>query len=142
METGRKDVLPKDQIPPAISVGTPVNKAEKPDFARSQPGRVGRPLIKVLEIKSANKEYPYQLPKGCKRFKIQCRDGTALRIATEKDVVATPSSEQYWTMKAGVASGENSPIWSEDNLDIQDDSVILYFACASGDKFVEILIWL
>ena len=39
-------------------------------------------LIANLYIGTADKDHPLTLPAGCKRFRVQCRDATALRMAT------------------------------------------------------------
>lgn len=118
----------------------PIEEMKREDLPPAEsPTKVSHFRITVLSIKSADTEYTHQLIKGCKRFKIQCRDGTAIRVATERDVVATPSSDKYWTLQAAIASGAPGRIWEENNLDIQDENMIFYFACASGDKFLEII---
>lgn len=92
----------------------------------------GKPSIANIEMPSANTEYSHMLPKGCKKFLLHSRDGTAFRLAFEQGKVAT-STPPYFTIKANTA-------YSEDNLDIREDTWF-YFACASTGKVVEIIQW-
>ncbi len=85
-----------------------------------------------LYMPSANTEYIWQLPKGLKCFTLQVRDGTAIRIAMEKNKVAS-SNEPYFTLKASAS-------WDEDDLDIHDPNSFFYFACSSIGKTVEIIV--
>ena len=116
------DVLKREDLQPSLGAAS----------------KVAHFRITQLVFVTANKEYTHQLAKGCKRFKIQCRDGTAVRVATATDIVKD-SNPGYWTLKATVASGENSQIWQEDNLDIQDENMLIYFACGTAAKVLEII---
>lgn len=95
----------------------------------------GKPSLLNIEMPSANTEYPeggHLLPKGCKRFLVHCRDGTAFRMAFQKDKVAG-SNPPYLTIVA------NQVYW-EDNLNLEEDT-FLYFACGSTSKCIEIVQW-
>jgi len=97
-------------------------------------GKVSDPLIINITMTDADADYEYLLPKNCKKFMMQVRDGTAIRIALKPNIAAT-WGVGYWTMKA------NAWIW-EDDLNIEDPSNIrLYFACGSAAKVVEIWSW-
>lgn len=97
--------------------------------------RVSDPLIVNIVMTDADTEYPYQLPKNCKKFMMQVRDGAAIRVAVKPNIVADSANSGYWSMKA------NSWIW-DDGLNIEDPSNIrLHFACASAGKIVEIWSW-
>lgn len=85
-----------------------------------------------IPLGSANTESRWQLPKGCKGFTMQCRDGTAVRFSTKRDVVAKPNPP-YATLKA------NTP-FDDTDLDIQSSDEALYFACSSSDKVMEIIV--
>ena len=127
------------RAPKAIFVGESIEEIKAEDLPMAMlPTKISHFRITEIELKTADKEYAHQLSRGCKRFKVQCRDGTAVRVATAPDIVKN-SNPGYWTLKGGVASGSNSQVWKEDNLDIRDDNMLLYFACASGDKFLEII---
>lgn len=139
METRKTAIPVEEKFPKAISVGETVEQIKAEDLLRAMiPTKVAHLRIRELELKTANKEYSHQLTIGCKRFKIQCRDGTAVRVATMRDIVAG-SNPGYWTLQAAVATGCNGQVWEEDNLDIRDPNMILYFACGSADKFLEII---
>lgn len=87
-----------------------------------------------IEMPSADTEYWWQLPRNCKWFTLQVRDGTAIRIATLADKVAK-SNPPYFTLKANAT-------WSEDDLDITSEDIFLYFACGSTGKVIEIFVGL
>ena len=99
--------------------------------------------VQVKEIRFVNIPLPtqyvetrWQLPKGCKRFTIHCRDGTAVQVAFQPGQAAgNPPAGTYFTILANTS-------WWEDNLDIQNEDVALYFACASNAKVVEIAVGL
>jgi len=91
-----------------------------------------KPSIANVRIIDANTEYSHMLPKGCKKFTLHVRDGTAIRVSFRSGVVAKPNPG-YWTLKANTS-------WSEDNLDIEGD-IWLYFACTSTNKVVELILW-
>ena len=95
----------------------------------------GKPSISNIEMPSANTEYPdggHPLPKGCKKFLLHCRDGTAFRLAFASGKVAG-STPPYFTIKANTA-------YSEDNLSVEEDTWI-YLACGSTAKVIEIIQW-
>lgn len=95
--------------------------------------KVNKILIANLKIEKANTEYPWALPKGTKWFTLQVRDGTAVRVAVESGHVAN-SEPPYFTLKANSA-------WDERYFNINSKyGFPLYFACASAEKFVEMLI--
>ncbi len=79
----------------------------------------------------ANTEYVWQLPVGIKRFTLHVRDGTAIRISTERNKVVN-YNEPYWTQAANSS-------WSEWDLNIEEDK-FLYFACALAGKTIEIIV--
>lgn len=90
------------------------------------------PSIVNIELPSADTEYFHMIPKGCKKFLLHSRDGTAFRLSFQRDKVAA-STQPYFTIKGNTA-------YSEDNLNIIEDTWI-YLACASASKVVEILQW-
>jgi len=91
-----------------------------------------RPSIINIKIIAADTEYSHMLPKGCKKFTLHVRDGTAIRLSFRRGVVKTPNPG-YWTLKANTS-------WAEDNLDIEADTW-LYFACDGTNKVLEIIQW-
>ena len=91
-----------------------------------------KPSIANIEMPSADTEYLHMLPKGCKKFLLHCRDGTAFRLAFKRGKVATPT-QPYFTMKANTS-------YSEDNLDVEEDTW-LYLACGTASKVIEIVQW-
>jgi len=86
-----------------------------------------------LPMPDAATQYRHQLPRGCKKFTIQTRDGSAFYGATEADIVTNTSSKDVFTFDAGAC-------WSEDNLDL-DAEQMLYFSCPSAGKHLEIIQW-
>ncbi len=93
---------------------------------------VQRFAVENIYMPSANTEYPWNVPFGCKRFIITVRDGTAVRVAMEPKKVAG-SDYPYFTL-------DTNGYWQESDLDIQTDDFFIYFACASAAKTVEIII--
>jgi hypothetical protein len=88
--------------------------------------------ITNLELTSADQEYDWALPQGCRWFTLHVRDGTAIRIATSKGKVAG-SNSPYFTLKANTS-------WDEGKLRIKPRTgLVLYFACSSSGKVVEII---
>jgi len=92
-----------------------------------------RPSVKAIALTAADTEYPHKLPMGCKRFQLQCQDATALRVTFERGIIATPSSPNYWTVKANA-------VFKCDGLDIDQD-VWIFIACDSASKVAEIVQW-
>lgn len=78
---------------------------------------------------SADTEYALVLPTGIRKFLVKCRDGTAFRMSFTKGKVATPIAP-YLTVSAP---------YSEDLL--ERTKLIMYFACASAAKTVEVVVW-
>lgn len=113
-----------------VAVGEAAGRVLKdnPDNGASEPSIVN------IELVTANKEYEYRVPTGCKKFLIHMRDGTTCRIATVRDGTKT-KAPQYFTMRTG------GSIWFDD-LDIKDPKeAVLYFACSTANKVVEIWQW-
>lgn len=102
-------------------------------FSEIQKQRSSKVGVFEIPMTSANTEYPWQIPLGTKRFTMQCRDSTDVRIATVRGVVAA-SLSPYLTMKGGTA-------WDETDLDIKSLDVRLYFACGVDAKTVEVIAW-
>jgi hypothetical protein len=84
---------------------------------------------------AANIEYKWQIPFGCKKLTMQCRDSTDVYMATNRGCVAGPS-DPYFTLKGGTA-------WDDQDLNIGNlaDISTIYFGCASAGKVVEIITW-
>lgn len=92
--------------------------------------KANRIVIANVHLTKANKEYNWALPKNCRWFTLQVRDGTAFRIAVETGHVAS-SEPPYFTIKA-----DNS--WDERYLDVDIRyGLPLFFACSSAGKVVE-----
>jgi len=91
------------------------------------------PSNAVVTLSTANTEYDHQLPVGCKKFTLHCRDGTAFRLSYKQGTVAS-SDTPYFTVKANTS-------YYEDGLDV-GPGVRLYFACASASKEIEIIQWI
>ena len=91
-----------------------------------------QPSVVNIEMPSADTEYFHMIPKGCKKFLLHSRDGTAFRLAFKTGKVAG-STPPYFTIKANTA-------YSEDNLNIIEDAWI-YLACGTANKIVEIVQW-
>ena len=133
------DEYEEAEIPKGIWVGDTIEELKAEDLPRAMlPTKVAHLRITELVMTTADKEYTHQLTQGCKRFKIQCRDGTAVRIATKEDIVKN-SNPGYWTLQAKVTNGALGQVWIEDNLDIRDENMLLYFACAGSAKVLEII---
>lgn len=88
-----------------------------------------RLYIVTKKMPSADKEYDLIL-KNVKNFRIQCRDGTALRFAFEQGKVAA-GHEPYYTV---LANG-NVPVR---NVNIEELKV--YVACGSANKVAEFIV--
>jgi len=112
-----------------------LGRTATPDIAQRPRRSIRRLSVVNIELKSASTEYSWQIPRNCVSFRLKVRDGTAIRIGTEPGVVGTPSTEKYYTLLA------NGTL-SMGDLEIEDPEARLYFACASGDKFVDILVGL
>lgn len=102
------------------------------EIKKLETGKAEKLAIINVGMPSANTEYRWQFPKGCKGFAMQCRDGTAVRFATRKDIVAKPNPG-YATLKADAS-------FDDTDLDIQSENQVLYFACGSANKVVEIVV--
>jgi hypothetical protein len=91
-----------------------------------------RPAVIIRELIAADTEYDWEIPAGCKKFTMHCRDGTAFRISWLAGKVAN-SEEPYFTVKANTS-------YNEDNLDVEPGTR-LYLACSSAAKVIEIIVW-
>lgn len=88
--------------------------------------------IANVNILKANEEVHWALPKGCRWFTLQVRDGTSIRIAVESGHVAS-SQPPYFTLLTN-----NS--WDERYLDVNiSQGLSLYFACNEANKVVEVI---
>ena len=91
------------------------------------------PTLANVLLTTANQEYEYQLPRACKRFRVKTRDGTAFRLAFEKDKVGTAApSNPYYTVPT---NGEY------DSKNIRVTELHLYLACGVGGKVAEVISW-
>jgi len=88
----------------------------------------GTPTLYNETMTDANTEYSQALPAGTKKVFVQCRDGTAFRLAFVTGKVATPT-EPYLTIPANA---------SYELADVHLTGVTLYFACDSAAKVIEI----
>ena len=101
---------------------------DNPDNGASEPSIVN------VELVTADKEYEYRVPTGCKKFLIQMRDGTTFKVATVRSGTKTATA-QYFTVVA------NGAVWFDD-LDVTDSrEAVFYFACSTANKVVEIWQW-
>ncbi len=91
--------------------------------------------ISELEMTLANKEYSIQLPVGCTFIKIQSRDGGAFKLATKQGVVAE-TNPGFWSNKASVANGENSPIFILENFKLT--KIKMLYVAAITKRILEI----
>ena len=102
--------------------------------AKRQTITITRPVIVNIPMASANTEYPsggYQIPDGAVSIRAKTRDGTAFRLAFERDVVAT-SAAVYYTVAA-------SEVYKDRGLNTS--GARLYAACGSTGKIVEVICW-
>jgi hypothetical protein len=88
------------------------------------------PAIYNVTMTSADTEYTQALPANTKKFLVQCRDGTAFRLAFETGKVATPT-EPYLTVATDAVYYEDEVL----------SSATVYVGCGSAGKVVEILAW-
>ena len=89
-------------------------------------------VIANVPMPKADKEYPWALPKNCRWFTLQVRDGAVMRIAVESGKVAD-SHPPYFRLKADSS-------WDERQLNIDMRyGLPLYFACGSAGKTVEVI---
>lgn len=98
------------------------------------PWAVTRPVIVHISMPSANTEYPaggYEIPDGTVSIRAHTTDGTAFRLAFEKDKVATPDPP-YYTI---ATNGE----FRERGLSTR--TLRLYVACGSTSKTAEVICW-
>ncbi len=85
-----------------------------------------------IKMPTANKEYAWAVPKNCTWFALHVRDNTAIRIGVLPGHVAS-SEPPYFTLKSNA-------LWNGEYFGIKVKSgVPLYFACASANKTIEIL---
>jgi hypothetical protein len=87
------------------------------------------PYIYNKALTTHDTEYSQALPARCKRFTLQCRDSTDLKLA----FTVGESGTKYITIKAGSA-------YTEDMLD-SHSAVTLYIQCAADTKVAEIIAW-
>lgn len=85
-----------------------------------------------VSLSSSNEEYAFTFPAGCKGFRLQCRDGTDVRVAFVTGKVAG-STSPYHTVKSG-------HVWAQDKLYFNQN--IMYLAATGGTKVAEILCFL
>lgn len=81
-----------------------------------------------IDIPTANTWTPWALPKGCRWFTLQTRDGTKVKISR------SPKGGTYFTLKADTS-------WDE--KDFKVDSKLgypLYFSCAKAGEVVEVIL--
>lgn len=86
------------------------------------------PTISNLELTSANTEYSYVLPLGCKKFIVQCRTDDIIKLAYVKN----ESGSNYITIPEGASK-------SEDVLCLND--LILYLQSPTAGVVAEIETW-
>lgn len=91
-----------------------------------------KPKIIKKTMTDADTEYEIALPAKTKKFSMQCREGTAFRLAFEKGRVEEPK-EPYATVHTGTP-------YYEDNLDL-DQIFIMYVACGTAGKTIEVIAW-
>ncbi len=89
------------------------------------------PVIYNVTMTLADTEYSQALPANTRRFVIQTRDGTGIRLAFVTGKVAVPV-EPYLTVKTNSS-------YSEDM--VQSSSLTLFMACAAAGKVAEIACW-
>lgn len=89
-----------------------------------------RVYIVTKKIPDADKECDLIL-RNIKGFRIQCRDGTALRFAFEQGKVAGAHEPHYTVLANG-----NVPV---ENINVEELTV--YVACGSGGKVAEFIVW-
>lgn len=99
------------------------------------PGIVAKePSIINIHLVTADKEYEYRVPTGCKKFMLQMRDGTAFKVTTVPNGTKTINAN-YFTIRT------NGAIWWDDLNIIDSQEAVLYLACASANKVIEIWQW-
>lgn len=92
------------------------------------------PSIVTIDLVTANAEYEYRVPTGCKKFLMQMRDGLTFKVATVKNGTKT-LNPQYFTIRTDGA------VWW-DNLNVVDSrEAVFYLACTGTNKVVEIWQW-
>lgn len=90
-------------------------------------------LITNITMTAADTEYSWAVPKNCVWFTLHVRDNTQVRIAAEAGHVAG-SQPPYFTLKSNSA-------WNGEDLKVNvKTGVPLFFASASADKVVEVII--
>jgi hypothetical protein len=82
-----------------------------------------------VALATTNTEYSFTFPAGCKRFRLQCRDATDVRVAFLTGKVAG-STSPYHTVKSGA-------VWEVDKLYFNKN--VMYLAASGGSKVVEVL---
>ena len=113
------------------SIATKIDSLQGQAREQSLQKAVVRLHVMNLEMPSANTEYEYRLPPGCKMFIFHCRDATALRASFSRGKVASSVTGDpgYLTIKANSA-------WAMDNLNILEETFV-YFACGTAAKVIE-----
>lgn len=95
------------------------------------------PTIYNVTLTSADTEYSQALPRGTKKFTLQCRTSYDVRLAYVTGKVATPTAP-YITVKSG-------NVYWEDNLNIQPPShqtaITIYLASSQAGVVCELICW-
>jgi hypothetical protein len=96
-------------------------------------GGMVTPSEYLVVIAAADTEYPQALPSNTQSFEFQCRQSMDVRWSFSSSRVATPTTDPYQTLKAGLS------YW-RDSVKPTTSPLTLYFAAdATGD--VEMLAW-
>jgi len=92
-----------------------------------------RMLIANIDLPTADKEYPWALPKGTQWFTLHARNGSAIRVAVESGKVAD-KVPPYFTLTPDAG-------WDERGFRINTrHGLPLYFACGTAGEVVEAFI--
>ena len=87
-----------------------------------------RLVVYTVKMVEADKEYSQKLPEHTKGYTAHVSDGTAFRIQIEPGRVAG-ANRPYWTVPINTSDTENY---------LNLTNTILYFACSTANKTMEI----
>lgn len=89
------------------------------------------PTLYTITVTTQDVEYSQLIEKQVKAIRVQCRDGTDIRVAFQTGKVAG-STDPYHTVKSGTVLYMDRLFWNNPTI---------YVAAAAGTKKVEVLVW-
>ncbi len=91
-----------------------------------------RPVITVVDLDTADREYPVTIPAGTKSYTIKTRGNNAFKLAYKTGQVDNTTGD-FISVPAGSAE-------SEDGLS-SESNIVLYVSCEKGSEKAEVKTW-